>query len=231
MAIGCLIRDGRLPIPDLALIVDTGREKETTWQYMREHMLPHLSPVGLDIAVAPHSLARVDLADKTGLTLMPAYTDEGRLSSFCSGEWKRDTAERWLRLQGVRECTQWLGFSMDEAWRVKKDHRPWCHLAFPLIDLFVNRAMCEGIIREAGLPLPQKSRCYCCPHQSADEWSEVRADAKDWAKAVEVEKEINRTDPEQDGLYLYSGRVALPLADFSRGAFAGRPCDSGNCFT
>lgn len=231
VAIGCLIRAGRLPVPDLAAICDTGREVQSTWDYLRQHMQPHLDTIGLTVQVVPHSFARVDLYDKTGLTLMPAYTDEGRLASFCSGEWKRDAMERWLRVQGVKECTQWIGYSIDEARRVgKTDHRPWCHNEFPLIDLFINRARCLEIITEAGLPIPRKSRCWQCPHQNDQEWLEIKTDPKQWAAALALEKEINAHDPEKAGLYLYGGRVPLEMADF-KSAPGGSPCDGGHCFT
>ena len=194
-------------------------------------MQPFLDPIGLTIQVVPHSFARVDLCDKNGLTLIPAYTEEGRLASFCSGEWKRDAMERWLRFVGVKQATQWLGFSIDEAWRAKKDHRSWLRLDFPLINLFVNRAMCADLIRKAGLPIPLKSRCFMCPHQNDAEWQEVRNDPKDWAKAIEVEQMVNASDPEQSGLYLWSGRRPLVMADFGAETETGRPCNSGNCFT
>jgi len=81
-AIGVLIREGVLPVPDLAGIADTGRERRTTWDYLRDVMQPYLDPVGLKIEIVPHTLAHVDLYAKDGLTLLPAYTKEGRLSLF-----------------------------------------------------------------------------------------------------------------------------------------------------
>jgi hypothetical protein len=235
VAIGVLVCEGALPKPDLAVIADTGRERRTTWQYLREHMQPYLDPIGLKIEVAPHALARVDLYDKSGLTLVPAYTAEGRKAAFCSGEWKRDVAERWLRLKGVKECDQWIGFSIDEVRRVpRKDHRHWCRLQFPLIDKFINRAMCRRLIEAAGLPVPHKSRCWCCPHQTPEEWEQVRADPEEWAAAVALDRSIRENDPEQKGLYLYSGRVPLEMAAFNADAGLVPParlCETGHCWT
>lgn len=235
-AIGVLIRKGVLPVPDLAVIADTGRERRTTWEYLSGVMQPYLAPTGLVIRVAPHTLARKDLYDASGLTLMPAWTEEGRLSAFCSGEWKRDVIERWLRLQGVEECDQWIGYSIDEMRRVpRKDHRPWCRLRFPLIDLMLNRAMCRKLILDAGLPLPKKSRCWQCPHQTPEEWLEVRSDPEEWAAAIALDEQIRERDPEGGGqLYLYSGRVPLALADLEADAQAvpgRRLCDGSGCYT
>ena len=250
VAIGVLIREGALPRPDLVGIADTSREIGTTWEYLYGTMQPYLDKIGLKIEVAPHTLARVDMYDKDGLTLMPAYTRtvtrisglyeeeeiaEGRLSAFCSGEWKRDVMERWLRLKGVKECEQWIGYSLDEEWRVKKDHRGWCHLTHPLIEKGITRAMCGRIIEAAGLPLPKKSRCYCCPHQSPEEWLEVQARPEEFAAAIRLDDEIRAKDPrEGNNLFLYSGRVPLAMADFQTDAGLqppARACEAGHCWT
>ncbi len=236
VCIGVLIGEGSLPVPDLAGIADTGRERRTTWDYLYNHMQPYLDRKGisLKIEVVPHSLARKDVYDDSGLTLMPAYTAEGRKAAFCSGEWKRDVMERWLRSKGVKTCEQWIGFSTDEMRRAnKKNHRAWCRLRYPLIERFISRDLCKALITAAGLPLPHKSRCWMCPHQNDDEWAEVRADPEEWAAAVALEREINERDPEQKGLFLHAGRVPLELATFGGEAIVppGRPCEGGHCWT
>ena len=233
VCIGVLIHNDVLPVPDLTCIADTGRECSSTWQYMREHMQPYLNKVGCKIQVIPHSISRIDLFNKNGLTLMPAFTAEGRLASFCSGEWKRDTVMRWLRLQGVKSCEQWIGYSMDEIHRVpKQDRRQWCRLAFPLIDRFINRAMCYAIIDKAGLPVPKKSRCYCCPHQTLEEWKEVLS-GQDKEKAIAIDNEVRERD-EQKAIYLYSGRIPLEIANFDKDNGLLPPvktCETGHCWT
>jgi hypothetical protein len=231
-AIGVLIREGVLPVPDLAVIADTGREKQTTWDYLHNVMRPYLKPVGVTICISPPSLKRVDLYDADGLTLMPAFTAKGRLPSFCSGEWKRDAIERWLRLQGVKACTQWLGFSLDEVRRVKKPHRSWCQLAYPLIEKRIDRDLCYQLIKGAGLPVPLKSRCWQCPHQTPEEWEQIRSNREEWQKAIQLDEEIRSNDPKNEGLYLHYSRVPLAMADDSTGLVPpSRPCEGGHCFT
>ena len=237
VAIAVLVRQGVLPVPDLAVIADTSRERQTTWDYLRDVVQPYLAPVGLTIQVCSHDYARVDVFNaKTGLTLMPAYTEAGRLPAFCSGEWKRDAVERWLRVQGVKTADMWIGYSLDEQKRVKQDHRPWLHLVFPLIEKRLTRYACERIIAAAGLPPAHKSRCWCCPHQTAEEWAQVQANTEEFGKAVALEQSINAADPEQTGkLFLYGGRTPLPLANFAADAPTVEPlyraCEGSDCWT
>jgi hypothetical protein len=249
VALCVLIREEILPRPDLIGIADTGREMPSTWEYLDGVVRPYLAPLGLVVEVVPHSLASRDLYGPDGLTLMPAYTRteeqpslfggmeyaDGRLPGYCSGHWKRDPMERWYRLKGVKECEQWLGFSIDEKHRAKGDHRPWCRNRFPLIEKGITREMCKAIIRAAGLPLPRKSRCWMCPHQDEAEWQEVKERPEVFAQAVALEKEINEADPDKAGtLHLWRGRVPLEMADFKGGGGAAMPpppCEAGNCWT
>lgn len=61
-AIGALIVSGKLEKPDLALIVDTGREKSTTWQYYDTVLKPALASIGVDIVrVHKDKYATVDI--------------------------------------------------------------------------------------------------------------------------------------------------------------------------
>src|SRR6266516_1393381 len=115
-------------------------------------MQPLLDQHGLHVDVAPHSLAKVDLYSRGGITLIPAWTISGRLSTFCSGEWKARVIERWLRTNGVGSATNWIGFTWDERHRVKHtENTQWCR-SYPLIDLMLTRADCERILLNAGLP-------------------------------------------------------------------------------
>lgn len=234
-AITVLIRTGVLPKPDLTVIADTGRERKATWAYMRDVIQPYLDPIGITIEIAPHTLAHADLYPrKGGAPLVPAYTSEGRLPTFCSGEWKRDVVERWARSKGVKDCECWLGFSLDEKHRATgKAHREWCRPAYPLIDKRITRMGCLALVEAAGLPKPPKSRCWCCPHQNAEEWAEVRADPEEWAAAVNLDERIREND-ERDGLFLHSSRVPLALADLSvptEDMPLFRHCQDAGCWT
>jgi len=65
-------------------------------------------------------------------------------------------------------------------------------LAYPLIDLRIDRAACIEIIRQAGLPVPPKSSCWFCPYHSVRTWQAMRQQQPAlFAKAVALERMLN----------------------------------------
>lgn len=234
VAMCLLVLDGVLPQPDWIVIADTGREIQSTWDYLETHVQPLLSDVGLRVHIAPHTLARVDLYPTSGSSpLVPAYTRTGMLRNWCSGEWKRAVVQRWLREQGERRAVQWIGYTLDERRRLPThpDTGPWIR-AFPLVDLMLTRADCEQIIRAHGLPLPAKSACYMCPYRSNEEWRHVRDRYPDqWADAIRIGEEIRDND-ERGGLWLHHSRGPLAEAniDANDRREPVRQCGLGVCF-
>jgi 3'-phosphoadenosine 5'-phosphosulfate sulfotransferase (PAPS reductase)/FAD synthetase len=93
VAICLLIAKGILPKPDRIVMADTGRENPTTFEYLDKYVQPLLREHGMQVEIAPRSLAKVDLHSHKGDLLIPAFTKTGKLSAFCSGEWKRDVVE------------------------------------------------------------------------------------------------------------------------------------------
>ena len=224
-----LVSQGKLPRPDYVIAADTGREMPSTWEYADTYMRPLLASVGLELHIAPHELATVDVYSGNGDLLVPVYTPTGKLPTYCSNEWKQRVVHRYARqvLGTGTDLVNWIGFSLDEVGRVKGEEGR----RFPLIDLMLTGADCQAIILAAGLPLPRKSRCWMCPHQHNAEWREVRADAELWQQAIELDAEIREND-ERGGVYLHPQRV--PLADANIDADdrrePNRQCAFGLCF-
>lgn len=199
-----LVGKGVLPKPDRIVMADTGREVRSTFRYLDRYARPYLAGLGLDVEVAAHHLATVDLYAKNGDLLLPAFTS----------------------------ATTWIGFSFDERERVKGDGRPPWLRSFPLVDLMLTRADLEAVIGAQGWPLPPKSRCWLCPHQTNAEWRELRDTAPDeFARAVEADEEIRETD-DRGALYLHHSGKPLKEADLDiadRRAPA-RQCGLGTCW-
>lgn len=224
-----LVAQGKLPKPDYVIAADTGREMPTTWEYADQYMRPLLASVGLELHVAGHELATVDVYGGNGDLLIPAYTPTGKLPTFCSSKWKARVVHRYARqvLGTDADLTMWIGFSLDEVKRVKGEEKR----RYPLIDLMLTKADCEAVILSAGLPLPRKSRCWMCPHQHNAEWREVRGNAELWRQAVELDQELREND-ERGGVYLHPQRVPLELADIDADdrKEPNRQCAFGLCF-
>src|SRR3982751_3075765 len=125
-AIAGLICEGKLPKPDHSLIVDTEREKSSTWRYVYGTIKPKLAEIGVELVVIPKSdYAHDDIFSRKGTILIPAFTDKGgsigKLSGFCSDKWKVRVMDRWLRAHGVppTNTIRWLGISTNELNRVR----------------------------------------------------------------------------------------------------------------
>lgn len=235
VAICLLIAKGILPKPDRIVMADTGRENPTTFDYLDKYVQPLLGQHGLAVEIAPRSLARVDLHGNNGDLLLPVFTKTGKLPAFCSGEWKRDVVERYLRRQGITGGTNWLGFAFDERKRWSRamgkerhHHRVVC----PLVEAMLTTADCLFIIKDYGWPEPHISSCWMCPHKKNKEWAYIKANHPElFAEACRMDAELREED-EQGGVWLHHSRVPLAEADLSydEPAETVRQCSLGTCF-
>lgn len=245
IAIAVLIAQGRLPKPDIAVIADTGREAQTTWDYLDKYVQPALDDIGVEIHVIPHSFDGtgynyVDLygGKKKDTLLIPAFVGDGMLRGYCSTEWKRDPVRRYCRKQGVDGGEMWIGFSTDELerCRIYKASDKWRQV-YPLLDFRMSRYDCIAKVKHMGWPEPPKSACWMCPYRDDHGWKEMRHDQpRDYQKAVEFERELNANDTQEyrDGMSLHLHRSGKPMDELvfsdEEDLFA-KPCDSGMCFT
>lgn len=228
--IAALIKQGKLPRPDYACIADTGREKQSTWDYLREVVQPALP---FEIHIVPKSVfATVDLwGGADGKTLLiPAYTNEsgeiGKLSNFCSNEWKVRVCARWLNRQGVTAFQSWIGFSQDESRRwikIKKSQGE--HVFLPLVDAVPTTSVqAVAIVEAMGWPSPRHSSCWMCPNMGDAEW--LALSPEEFEQACILDEEIRLIDPHA---FLHWSCTPLRQVKFTR-KDEPRPCDSGVCF-
>lgn len=218
-AIAALIVRGDLPKPDLSIIVDTERERESTWQYYDNVLKPELARVGVDLVrVRKSEYTDTDLyggADDTTL-LLPAFFNGdgkiGKMRGFCSGEWKRNIVRRWARSRGMQQGRLWLGISSDEPKRIRADTGvSWLSPYYPLgpLDLRYSRAMCIRLVSSMGWPRPPRSHCWMCPNASNADWETLHNEyPEDFEKACNLDEEIRKNE---SGVYLH--RTCKPLRD------------------
>jgi hypothetical protein len=235
-AIASLIARGMLPRPDICFMTDTGRERSGTWPFVDGFIRPALASVGLELTIVKAAdFQRLDVF-WNDTVLLPGYTTQsgevGKLSPFCSGKWKRDVAERFLRSVGVKTARNWIGISLDEAGRIRAQHRGWLELWYPLIfERPMRRSQCVERIRSEGWAgvIPH-SACWMCPNASDEEWLDMWINyPDDFYRACDLEAEMRLKDPH---FYLHPSCVPLAQVDFTaqQSMFADRGCTTG-CFT
>lgn len=236
--IAALVIEGILPKPDLIVMADTSREKTATWEYLNQVIQPALAQIGLKVEIASPKYKSVDLYGHKGQLLPPVWTSRnrettgiGQMSGFCSNEWKRRVVMRWLRIQGVKVCRNWLGISTDEAHRQRTSDVKWLSHWYPLIDRGVSRDRCYSIVQRMGWTQPPKSSCWMCPHMRDSQWREMKiAHPLDFEKAVNLEREIQTLDSDA-----WLTKHAQPLETLNFGddqnELFGNGCGSGLCWT
>lgn len=236
IAILVLIAQGKLPKPELAIMADTGRERSSTWRYLEQHAEPLMEEIGLSFKVVNYKMATVDLYGHNGDLLLPAFTQSGKLPTFCSSEWKKLPVRRALRQLGYgpkNPITLWLGMSLDEIHRLRQSDKKWIENYYPLcFDTKLRRHECILEIERFGLPEPPSSACWMCPNLDNAEWQQIkRDDPKDWQKAVTLDYKIRQSD-RQGGVFLHSDAKPLDKADLTikRNSSPLWECANG-CFT
>jgi len=235
VAMVTLVLEGKLPKPDVIVMADTGREVQTTFEYLNQVVQPALKAIGLQVEIAGHEYSHHDLY-KSGDLLLPTFTRQsgsvGKMPTFCSDEWKQRVIRRWLRERGINDTDVWLGISLDEAERMKASGLNWYRHVYPLIEITpMHRSQCVTQIQKFGWEVPNKSRCYMCPNQSALAWKDLkRRNDGDFDKAIALENEVRQNDQ-----HVYFHPLAIPLeqaveqSELQTDMFDG--CDSGYCFT
>jgi len=245
-AITALIVQGKLPKPDFVCIVDTERERKTTWDYLDAIIRPALRAVGLEvqrIRVAEWATTGTYFSKDGKSLLLPAFSSQGfevgKMPGFCSSKWKAETLTRYMRLAcGVPSASQklWIGFSLDESRRAVRMMNGEAYKAglirFPLIhDVPLRRQAAIAIVERMGWPTPPRSACWMCPNQGDHEWRDLKANSPDeFSAACALEKEVQEKDP---FAWFHSSCVPLGEVDFTApdDLFADRACSSGGCFT
>jgi len=229
-----LIINKKIPTPDYTIIADTGREKETTWQYLDSYVMPEY-PAKIHI-VSKEKFATVDLwggKDKDSL-LIPAFTNIGgnlgKLETFCSNEWKARVCDRFLKKEmGVKDWVSWIGFSVDEPKRYKAKRRSMGDSVwFPLVDgVPTTKQGCIDGVLNHGWPKPIHSACWMCPLQDDDD--RLNNTPSDHQKAIQFDAELRKKDP---NVFIHRSLKPYSEVALERKPAGERdilPCDSGLC--
>lgn len=241
-AIGVLIIEGKLPKPDFAVMADTGRERFTTFPYVRKYLAPELAAVGVNLEIikaAEWGYYAEKYVDGSGDLMLPVYTMEngiaGKNAPDCSGAWKRDVINRWLsqtnKITRSKFC-KWIGFSRSpqeliRAMRMQQSKKEGGEkVRFPLIELGLTTPECLKLVKAHGWPEPKVSACWMCPNLKDSE----RMDLSDEEKrlAIEFDREVRSQFPDA---FLHGECRPLEEIELSRSNdLFTEPCETGGCF-
>jgi len=158
---------------DEAIFIDTGCEYPETYEYLEMFIKKY--PVTI---IKP---ARGNLYDYSWkYKMVPAIYPR-----WCTVHFKIKPFTKYVE----KPCFKILAFSTDESKRAKISVDDGIEHRFTLLKHDVSRDKCKQIIKEAGLPIPHRSKCYICPFQTAQEWRLLRIEHPElFCKAERLEK-------------------------------------------
>lgn len=248
-----LAAERRIDFP-LFLFANVGEQAEhpATLAYVEDHAKPYAAEHGIELVEVrkrlrngePDDLLDRILRNERSLPFPVRMSNGAPGNRSCTSEFKIRVIDRELARRGAtptNQATIGLGISVDEIHRARtpEDPRqPRVLRSYPLIDLGLNRADCQAVIRAAGLPLPPKSSCWFCPFHDMDAWRRLRREHPDLfnqAEALEV-----RLNERRDALgkeHVWLTRYARPIREVVadqltlEGTTDLDTCETGFCHT
>jgi len=150
------------------------------------------------------------------IPLMPGSTKH-----VCSARFKGDVIDAWAnRIYPKQPITFLIGIEFNEKNRVKRFTPPKntrFSYEYPLIDLQMDRAACQTLLRKHGLSV-QKSSCYCCPFMTVEEIRNLITNHPDqWREAKNIEKRFAETSPIKHQAWLDAGMPLNGAGNCARG--------------
>jgi len=204
------VYSGKLPRPDMVIMVDTGWEKQATMRYVQDVLMPKCAEINLEFVIL--KTENNNIFSNNGLVLIPAHkmSATGRreqIRTMCNGQWKVRLIKSYLRSRGVKKATSWIGISTDEAHRQRVPRDQWATNRYPLLELGLSRYQCLYLVRSLGWPDPERSSCIMCPQHPAEEWEEMAAKhPDDLNRCIHIDNELEARNPD---IYLHRSLIRL----------------------
>jgi len=209
-AMVAMVISGKMPKPDMVVMVDTGYEKTSTLDYTNNILIPECNKINLPFNIIKTKDNRV--IDESGLVRIPAFKllQDGnihKLNTYCNSGWKVATIKRYIKSLGIRKAVSLIGISTDESKRQRKSHSDWIVNRYPLIEYSMSRYQCLFLIRSLGWPDPVKSSCFICPLQHDNDWEYMKEKyPHDYKRAVDIDNEIEAHNKD---IYLHKSMTRL----------------------
>lgn len=186
VAILALQKLNKLPIPvKVAIFADTGTEQKATYEYLEAVIKPLCKELGIELVTIKSPIASSLYDHYFNHKIIPT-----RRFRHCTDKFKVQPMKKYCKQRFPQGYIFVLGIDAGEQHRAKTGDY------YPLIDLNLNREDCKRVIVEAGLPVPVKSGCICCPFTPPSEFKRMcKEQPDDFKKVVALEKN-NRRYPE-----------------------------------
>lgn len=215
---------------DFALFADTRCEPRYVYEHLGrcetfgdQHGIPVVRTSRGDLGKAIDEMAqgRSRRAD-----MPPFFTaPKGILRRRCTREYKVRQILRGVREQlgaGPRSrlpagvARAMIGFSVDEAHRMKDSRVAWAINTYPLIDAGLSRQDCEHILKDHGWGAVGRSACTFCPYHRNEYWRWLKANHPlDWEDACQADerwRDLSKGGVDRP-VFLHQSRVPLRVAD------------------
>ena len=187
---------------ELAVFADTGAEPQTTYntiQYLQEYAKQFNVPVHI-IKAEGKNIVDQELDTTTNNGGMPLFTynekgEKMMLRKFCSGHFKRDPLRKYTKnyfnATHKNPMHVWLGYTVDEAFRMKPSKMKYEQFRYPLIEKRLDRYECEKYLEKYGFDFVERSACLFCPYRRDEEWKILTEEELVFVE--KFEKELNET--------------------------------------
>lgn len=186
------------PKSTLVVFADTGVERPWTYHYLPvAKKYCKVNGIRFDIVRARYNLENyVYYYGILPSRRMRWCTQKLKIQPIRYRALREDVSIRYLQL---------IGFDATEENRTRK--KPLfanCTELYPLIELGWDRRDCAHAILRAGLPLPKKSACFCCPFQRLSTFASVMRIFPDLAiRTKKMEEFANRNRNGKPPFYLF----------------------------
>lgn len=229
-----------------AVFADTGAELEATHATIAK-LTDYAVGFGVPVTIVQSHLGVITdnaLKPDSKVGDIPFYTLDGegkptQLQKYCTNEFKTYPIWKWFRSElGAtfkRPVTYWLGYTVNEVYRMKEARVKYVVRRYPLIEKRIGRDECYRYLEKYGFTETAASACWCCPYRNNQEYG-ILTDAEH-SKAVAFERAINDrgmiTGKQTGDLRIHRSLEPLsdkPYLNEEQGELFDM-CGGGSCFT
>lgn len=176
---------------DAAIFVDLQAERPAVYENIGRisEWLEQRGAPAITVLKSPPQTCGNDVAESLEQECMMRRSLPGLAYGYrsCSVKWKVRPFYKYLDQIGASDATVCIGFDASEWHRAERNN--YQNKRFPLIEWDIDRDECRKIIRNAGLPEPEKSSCFFCPATRLPEILSLRCKHPNlFSRAVAIER-------------------------------------------